>query len=306
MPGAALNRNDKERDVTGLTKLLELFQLEQIEQNIFRGVSHDLGFRALFGGQVLGQALLAAGQTVEPDRQAHSMHAYFLRPGDARAPIVYQVQRIRDGRSFTTRHVLAIQHGRPIFDMSVSFQLPEEGFDHQDKMPEGIDPPETLKNLQQLYGSNDKVPEKVREQMTRVRPVEVRPVNVVEKYNPQPREALKYVWFRAAGEVPDDVRLHQAVLAYASDFELLGTAMLPHGVSFVQDDIMAASLDHSLWIHRPFRVDDWLLYVMTSPNMNNARGLARGQIFSRDGRLVASVMQEGLVRRLQPAAKQGE
>lgn len=292
--------------MTGLTKLLELFQLEQIEQNIFRGVSYDLGFRALFGGQVLGQALMAAAQTVESDRQAHSMHAYFLRPGDARAPIVYQVQRIRDGRSFTTRHVLAIQHGRPIFDMSVSFQLPEEGFDHQDEMPQGIAPPETLKNLQQLYGSNDKVPEKVREQMTRVRPVEVRPVNVVEKYNPQPREALKYVWFRAAGEVPEDVRLHQAVLAYASDFELLGTAMLPHGVSFVQDDILAASLDHSLWIHRPFRADDWLLYVMTSPNMNNARGLARGQIFSRDGKLVASVMQEGLVRRLQPGAKPGE
>lgn len=291
--------------VSRLTKLLELFELEQIEQNIFRGVSYDLGFRSLFGGQVLGQALMAATRTVEPDRQAHSLHAYFLRAGDANAPIVYQVNRIRDGRSFTTRHVLAIQHGRPIFDMSASFQLPEEGFDHQDEMPADIPPPEGLKNVQELYRDNEKVPEKVREQMTRERPVEMRPVNVIEKYNPQPREALKYIWFRAAGGVPDDQRLHQAVLAYASDFELLGTAMLPHGVSFVQDEILAASLDHSLWIHRPFRVDDWLLYRMTSPNMYNARGLARGQIFSRDGTLVASVMQEGLIRRLQPGGKQG-
>ncbi|HEX5515704.1 MAG TPA: acyl-CoA thioesterase II [Gammaproteobacteria bacterium] len=287
-------------ELNKLTKLLELFQLEQIEQNIFRGVSFDLGFRALFGGQVLGQALMAANRTVEAERQAHSMHAYFLRAGDAKAPIVYQVTRTRDGRSFTTRHVLAIQHGQPIFDMSVSYQTQEDGFEHQDAMPTGIPEPETLKSFREIYGAAEDVPDYVRDQMTRDRPVEVRPVNVIEKINPTPREALKYTWFRAAGEVPDDPRLHQAVLAYASDFELLGTSMLPHGVSFVQKEIQAASLDHALWIHRPFRVDEWLLYRMNSSNMSNARGLAHGQIFSRDGRLVASVMQEGLVRRLSP------
>lgn len=289
---------------TKLTKLLELFQLEQIEQNIFRGISYDLGFRTLFGGQVLGQALMAATRTVEPDRQAHSMHAYFLRAGDAQAPIVYQVTRTRDGRSFTTRHVLAIQHGQPIFDMSVSFQTAEESFDHQDVMPAGIPEPETLKNVRELYDTAD-VPDIVRDQMTRERPVEMRPVNGAERLVSKPREALKYTWFRADGAVPDDPHLHQAVLAYASDFELLGTAMMPHGVSFIQKDMQAASLDHALWIHRPFRVDEWLLYRMTSSNMSNARGLARGEIFSRDGKLVASVMQEGLIRRLDPSKIRG-
>lgn len=289
--------------MASLSKLLELFELEQIEQNIFRGISDDLGFRQLFGGQVLGQGLMAAARTVDPERQAHSLHAYFLRAGDAHAPIVYQVNRTRDGRSFSTRHVLAIQHGRPIFDLSVSFQVPEDGFEHQDSMPEGIPEPETLKSQQEIYAASDRVPEELREQMTRVRPVELRPVNVIEKFNPEPQEALKYIWFRAAGGVPDDTRLHQAVLAYASDFELLGTSMLPHGVSFIQNDIQAASLDHALWIHRPFRVDEWLLYCMTSPNASNARGLASGRIFSRDGRLVASVMQEGLTRKLSEPRK---
>lgn len=281
-----------------LTKLLEIFQLEQIEHNIFRGVSYDLGFPALFGGQVLGQALMAANHTVDSERQAHSMHAYFLRPGDAHAPIVYQVTRTRDGRSFTTRHVRAIQHGQPIFDMSASYQTQEENFEHQDAMPPGLPEPEGLKNMLELYGDNEQVPEFVRNQILRDRPVEMRPVNVIEKSDPKPREPIKYVWFRAAGKVPEDSRLHQAVLAYASDFELLGTTMLPHGVSFLQKDIQAASLDHALWIHRPFRVDEWLLYSMNSSNMYNSRGLAHGQIFSRDGQLVASVAQEGLVRRL--------
>lgn len=281
-----------------LTRLLEIFQLEQIEHNIFRGVSYDLGFPALFGGQVLGQALMAANHTVGPERQAHSMHAYFLRPGDAHAPIVYQVTRTRDGRSFTTRHVRAIQHGQPIFDMSASYQTPEQNFEHQDAMPQGLPEPESLKNLQELYGDNQGLPDYVRDQMTRDRPVEMRPVSNFEKLNPEPREPFKHIWFRAAGKVPDDPQLHQAVLAYASDFELLGTTMLPHGVSFVQKDIQAASLDHALWIHRPFRVDEWLLYSMHSSNMYNSRGLAHGQIFNRAGQLVASVAQEGLVRRL--------
>jgi acyl-CoA thioesterase-2 len=248
---------------------------------------------------------MAANRTVDSERQAHSMHAYFLRAGDAKAPIVYQVTRTRDGRSFTTRHVLAIQHGQPIFDMSVSYQTREDGFEHQDPMPQGIPAPETLQNLQELYGTAEGVPDYVRDQMTRERPVEMRPVSPIEKHNPEPREPIKYIWFRAAGAVPDDPRLHQAVLAYASDFELLGTAMLPHGVSFIQKDIQAASLDHALWIHRPFRVDEWLLYSMSSSNMSNSRGLAHGQIFTRDGQLVASVMQEGLIRRLSPDWKRG-
>lgn len=288
-----------------LTRLLEIFQLEQIEHNIFRGVSYDLGFPALFGGQVLGQALMAANHTVGPERQAHSMHAYFLRPGDAKAPIVYQVTRTRDGRSFTTRHVRAIQHGQPIFDMSASYQTPEQHFEHQDPMPLNVPEPESLKNLQELYGDREDMPDYVRDQMTRDRPVEMRPVDNFEKLNPEPREPRKHIWFRAAGKVPDDPQLHQAVLAYASDFELLGTTMLPHGVSFIQKDIQAASLDHALWIHRPFRVDEWLLYSMNSSNMYNARGLAHGQIFNRAGQLVASVAQEGLVRRLSAERKRG-
>lgn len=289
---------------TKLSKLLELFQLEQIEQNIFRGISYDLGFRSLFGGQVLGQALMAATHTVDAERQAHSMHAYFLRAGDAHAPIVYQVTRTRDGRSFTTRHVLAIQHGQPIFDMSVSFHVAEESFDHQDAMPAGIPEPETLPNLQELYENAD-VPELIRDQMTRERPVEMRPVEGLDRLGSKPGEALKYTWFRADGAVPDDPHLHQAVLAYASDFELLSTAAMPLGVSFIQKEMLAASLDHALWIHRPFRVDEWLLYRMSSSNMANARGLSRGEIFSRDGRLVASVMQEGLLRRLDPSKQRG-
>ncbi len=282
-----------------LNKLLELFQLEQIEENIFRGVSHDLGFRSLFGGHVLGQALLAAAQTVEPDRHAHSLHAYFLRPGDAHMPIVYQVSRIRDGRGFTTRHVLAIQRGRPIFDMSCSFHIKESGFDHQDPMPLDVPPPESLKTEKEVLESvSHLIPERERYSLTRIRPVESRPVDPMAKVNPEPREPVKYVWFKAAGPMPDDPRLHTAVLAYASDFDLLGASMLPHGVSFMREDIMAASLDHALWIHRPFRVDEWLLYCMDSPSASGARGFTRGKIYTRDGVLVASVAQEGLVRRI--------
>lgn len=279
------------------SRLVDLFELERIDQNVFRGITHDIGFVRLFGGQVLGQGLMAAARTVEPDRLAHSMHAYFLRPGDAFAPVLYQVTRTRDGRSFSTRHIQAIQDGRSIFDMSVSFHTPEKSFDHQDPMPAGIPGPETLKSLRELNADNPEMPDFLSDRIGKARPVEMRPVNGAEKPNPEPAEALRYTWFRVKETLPDEPCLHHAALAYASDFELLGTALMPHGVSFIQKEILSASLDHSVWLHRPFRADDWLLYRMSSPNMANARGLLRGEIFSRDGQLVASVMQESLIRR---------
>ena len=283
--------------MTGLEALLQIFELEPIEEDIFRAVSYDLGFPNLFGGQVVGQALLAAARTVAPEREAHSLHAYFMRAGDAKAPVVYQVARPRDGRSFTTRHVTAVQHGRPIFEMSASFQIREQGYEHQIPMPEDVPPPEELKSHRELYEAKaDRLPDRLRETLLCERPVEIRPARPIPEIKNEPREPIKQLWFRAAGPVPDDPQLHQAVLAYASDFELLGTSMLPHGVTFFEGKVQAASLDHALWIHRPFRVDDWLLYDTDSPNASNARGLNFGRIFSRDGTLVASVAQEGLVR----------
>jgi acyl-CoA thioesterase-2 len=277
--------------VNELKKLLEIFELEPIEQNIFRGVSYDLGFPNLFGGQVLGQALIAAARTVEPERSAHSFHAYFLRPGDAKAPIVYQVNCIRDGGSFTTRHITAIQHGRPIFDMSASFQLPEAGFEHQDSMPADVPPPGDLKSQQELHADNNG---RLPDTLVVSRPVEIRPVIP----SAGDREAARSrSWFRSIEPMPADPRMHQALLAYASDFELLATALLPHSVSPMRGEIFGASLDHALWIHRPFRIDDWLLYDRHSPNACNGRGLGWGKIYSRDGRLVASVAQEGLIRK---------
>lgn len=274
-----------------LKKLLKIFELEPIEQNIYRGVSYDLGFPNLFGGQVLGQALLAAARTVETERSVHSFHAYFLRPGDAKAPVVYQVNCIRDGGSFTTRHILAIQHGRPIFDMSASFQLPEAGFEHQDTIPADVPPPEDLKSQKELHiDSEGRLPD----DLAVSRPVEIRPVPPSEGDHEAARNRS---WFRSIGPMPDDPRMHQALLAYASDFELLLTALLPHGVAPTRREIFGASLDHALWIHRPFRIDDWLLYDRHSPNACNGRGLSWGKIYSRDGRLVASVAQEGLIRR---------
>jgi len=271
--------------------LLKIFDLEPIERNIFRGVSHDLGLPNLFGGQVLGQALIAAARTVDAERPPHSCHAYFLRPGDAAAPVVYQVNCIRDGGSFTTRHILAIQHGRPIFDMSASFQVPEQGFEHQDAIPGNLPPPEDLETRQVLYADrNGRLPESP----SVSRPIEIRPITPA----PDDHEAgNSRCWFRSITAVPDDPGMHQALLAYASDFELLATATLPHGVSLRDGSLFAASLDHALWIHRPFRMEDWLLYDIHSPNACSGRGLSWGRVYSRDGRLVASVAQEGLIRK---------
>lgn len=277
-----------------LKDLLQLLRLERIEDNIFRGESRDIGSAQVFGGQVLGQALSAAHHTVD-GRVAHSLHAYFLRRGDAQAPIVYEVDRSRDGGSFSVRRVVAIQHGRPIFNLAASFQRPEKGLEHQAQMPEvegpdGISdvtdlPPDVLKQL----------PDKMRRYLIAERPFEFRPLQPV-LVRGEKRPPVKHVWIKAVDHLPDDYSLHQNLLAYVSDYELLGTSVLPHGLSFGADNVQMASLDHALWFHRPFRVDEWLLYSFESPNASGARGLAHGRFFTVDGTLVASAAQEGLIR----------
>jgi len=277
--------------------LLHLLNLERIEENIFRGPSRDIGSPTVFGGQVLGQALRAAAYTVPPERRAHSLHAYFILPGDPNAPIVYLVERLRDGRSFTTRRVTAIQHGRPIFNLSASFQVEEPGVAHQDPMPE-VPPPEELISEAELRRQlAEQVPEVLRPFLLHERPIEIRPVEPVNLLFPEKRPPRRHAWIRAAGTLPDgDPALHQSVLAYASDFGFMGTAMLPHGLSFLQPHVQAASLDHAMWFYRPFRADEWLLFAMESPVAAHARGLNRGLFFRRDGTLVAAVVQEGLMR----------
>lgn len=277
-----------------LDELVSLLSLETIEENLFRGVSQDLGLRQLFGGQVIGQSLSAASQTVAADRHVHSMHGYFLRPGDASLPVVYQVDRVRDGGSFSTRRVMAIQRGRPIFTCAASFQLPEEGFEHQLAMPD-VPAPDELPGSHEGSPAGDGLRERLRFQI----PIEIRPVRPIDPDHPEPREPLKYAWFRTDGRLADNPALHKYLVAYASDFGLLTTALLPHGVSFWQRQMQVASLDHALWFHRDIRADEWLLYVMESPWGGNGRGFCRGSIFNRQGELVATVAQEGLIRQRQ-------
>lgn len=279
-----------------LQELLELLQLEKIEENLYRGQSQDLGFGAVFGGQVLGQALSAAFRTVPDDRVAHSLHAYFLRPGDARRPIVYQVERIRDGTSFTTRRIMAIQKGREICSVAASFQGIEEGFDHQDPMPE-VGGHEGLPSDWDLARQfKDRIPEPLRTKLVCDKPIEIRPIDPVNPFKPTARPPVQHAWLRAAGDLPDQPSIHQFLLTYASDFRLLGTSLLPHGRTFWEPTMQVASIDHSMWFHRPFRMDQWLLHAMDSPAAAGARGLNRGSIFTADGVLVASVAQEGLIR----------
>lgn len=280
-----------------LVALLKLLELEKVEENIFCGQSQDLvGLGNVFGGQVLGQALSAASQTVPQERSAHSLHAYFMRLGDASRPIVYTVDRIRDGRSFTTRRVIALQKGRAIFSMAASFQIDEAGFDHQDQMPnvpgpEGI--PTALSLARQVA---DQLPENIRQRLVCEKPIEMRPINPVAPFAPEKMPPENYVWFRAISPMPDDSAIHRYMLAYASDFNLVATTLYPHGHTYWQPHIQAASLDHAMWFHRDFRMDDWMLHVITSPNASEARGLSFGRIFTRQGVLVASVAQEGLIR----------
>jgi acyl-CoA thioesterase-2 len=279
-----------------LADLLDVLNLESLEVNIYRGRNRDIGTGRVFGGQVLSQALVAARRTVDGPREAHSLHGYFILPGDLAAPIVYFVDRLRDGASFSTRQVTAIQHGRAIFNLSASFQVAETGFEHQASMP-NVPPPEDLANeLELIRGSADRIPESMRQVLTQDRPIDFRPVSPIDPFQPEKRAPVRYLWLRAIDRLPDDPMIHQAVLAYASDYGLLGTALLPHGVSPRSPTLQLATLDHAFWAHRPFRADEWLLYSMDSPVAAGARGFTRGSFYTRDGQLVASVAQEGLMR----------
>jgi acyl-CoA thioesterase II len=279
-----------------LADLLALLELEALEVNLFRGESRDIGSPQVFGGQVLGQALSAAARTVDAARVVHSLHAYFLRRGDSNAPIVYQVDRSLDGHSFSNRRVVGIQHGEQIFNMAASFQAAEEGFDHQIDMP-AVPQPQTLSDYTGPPADVlVRLPERVRRFFEQPRPFEFRMVQPIDYLRPRRELPLRQMWFRAVGKLPEDEMLHRRLLAYVSDFFLLDTTTLPHGTSFMRPSIVMASIDHALWFHRPLRVDDWLLYAMESPSASGARGFARASVFARDGRLVASAAQEGLVR----------
>ena len=280
-----------------VSDLLALLDLEPLEHNIYRGHNRHIGGTGrVFGGQVMSQALVAAYRTVEEPRIAHSMHGYFILPGDIGAPIVYFVDRLRDGKSFTTRRVTAIQHGRAIFNMSASFQVEETGPEHQVPMPD-VPPPEALESeLAQVRARADSLPAPLRAVLTQDRPIDFRLVTPFDPFEPVVDEPRRMLWLRAIGELGDEPLPNQAVLAYASDYGLLATALLPHALSIYQPGVQVATLDHALWFHRPFRADEWLLYVMDSPAAYGARGFARGLVFSRSGVLVASAAQEGLTR----------
>lgn len=284
--------------MAAVEQLLSILDLEHLERNLFRGRSPQNSWQRVFGGQVVGQALVAASRTVdEQDRPPHSLHAYFLLAGDPKVPIIYEVERIRDGRSYTTRHVKAIQHGSAIFTMSVSFHRGEQGFEHQAiKMPDVLDPDQLPSEAELKERLLPILPEALRGYWERDRPIELRPVDAQRYITPEKREPVQNIWIRANGQINDDPRLHQCVLAYASDFSLLDTALLAHGRMLFDPSLMLASLDHALWFHRPFRADEWLLYAQDSPSAQSGRAMCRGSIFSRDGQLVASVAQEGVIR----------
>ena len=275
--------------------LLDLLDLEPIEENIYRGQNRNIGTGRIFGGQVLAQALVAAARTVGDDRPVHSMHGYFILAGDLDVPVVYFVDTLRDGGSFTTRRVTAIQHGKAIFNLSASFHRPEEGWDHQAPMPAVPDPESLPKELDLVRERAHELPDAIRPYLTQDRPLDIRLVGR-HPFDDSPKEAVRHYWFKAEGTLGDALLEHQAVLAYASDYGLLGAALDPHGVSYRDPRLMVASLDHSIWFHRPFRVDEWLLYATESPIAAGARGFCRGSFYTRDGVLVASTAQEGLMR----------
>jgi len=285
-----------------LDEVVDLLDLEQVEVDIFRGRSPEGERRQrVFGGQVAGQALVAAGRTVPSDRPVHSLHAYFIRPGDPTVPLVYLVERVRDGRSFTTRRVTVVQHGETIFTLSASFHHREPGFEHSDPMPEVPAPEDvepTADRIGRLFGSSA-------EEFLRDSPIDIRhvgPLTLEAERDPSLRSSRSIVWLRANGELPDDPLLHVCLMTYASDMTLLDTVLLAHGVSWATGGIAGASLDHAMWFHRPFRADRWLLYVQDTPTASGARGLARGEVYTQEGRLVVSVVQEGLVRSRQPGS----
>ena len=285
-------------------ELLGLMKLEQIEDNLFRGISRDIGTKRVFGGQVLAQAVLAASNTID-EWNIHSLHAYFLRAGDPDSAIVYDVDRSRDGRSFSSRRVVAIQHGRPIFTLAASFQVEEEGLEHQLEIPDVPAPEDLAPDAVLPREDFDHMPQMLQRWLNRYGPFEFRPVKGSDPFNPVPQPPFKAIWFKLHGELPDDAALHRALLAYVSDFQLIGTATLPHGISWVSGNLMMASLDHAMWYHRDFRLDDWMLYVCDSPSTSGGRGLARGMMYDRHGGLVASTAQEGVIR-VRSSSTEGE
>jgi acyl-CoA thioesterase-2 len=285
---------------TAVQTMLDVLNIEQLEVNLFRGRSPQDRWQRVFGGQVIGQALVAATRTVE-GRSPHSLHAYFLIGGDPKVPIIYEVDRIRDGKSFTTRRVVAIQHGQAIFTLMVSFHNDEAGLEHQSTMPD-VPPPEDLPTEAEIRATVlPSMPEAVQRYYQSARPIELRPVEYGRYLGKKTDDGKFNVWIRATGKLPDDPAIHQCVLAYASDMSLLDAALVPHGRSLFENEFMGASLDHALWLHRPFRADEWLLYAQESPSMTGSRGFSRGLIYRRDGALVANVTQEGLVRIRRPS-----
>jgi acyl-CoA thioesterase II len=277
--------------------LLAILDLEKLEHNLYRGRSPQVGWQRVFGGQVIGQALVAAQRTVDQARHVHSLHCYFMRPGDSSVPIVYQVERLRDGGSFTTRRVTAIQHGEAIFSLEGSFQVDEGGLDHQFEMPTGVPHPDTLMNGREVIAAyGDRVPENIRRYWERERPIEMKPVFLEHYTSREKLPPMQQIWIRVTGPVPDDRTTQSVVLAYLSDMTLLDTSTFAHGCILFDPDIQAASLDHAMWFHRPHRLDGWLLYSQDSPSASGARGFTMGLIYGEDGALVASVAQEGLIR----------
>ncbi|WP_256383066.1 acyl-CoA thioesterase II [Photobacterium toruni] len=279
-----------------LDELLTLLQLEQIERELFRGQSENLGLPQVYGGQVIGQSLSAAQQTVDPERHLHSFHSYFLLPGNPEKPIIYDVETLRDGRSFSTRRVKAIQNGRPIFYLTASYQADEQGFEHQSTMPNVVGPEGLASESDLVESIAQYLPPKIVETFGHQRPIEVRPVTVVNPLKPTIEDPKQYLWIKTNGEMPNDLSIHQYMLAYASDWGFLTTSLHPHGVTLFSPNMQVATIDHSMWFHRPFKVDEWLLYVIDSPSASGSRGIVRGEIYNQQGQLVASAVQEGLIR----------
>lgn len=288
---------ERAQDPQGLVdQLTRLLDVERIDTDLYRGPRQPGGVGRVFGGQVIAQALQAAQRSVEDDKLAHSLHAYFMRPGDENHPIIYRVVRDFDGRSFANRRIIAMQDGKPILNMTASFQLPADGLHHQEAMPDVPDPDSLQSERDLREAIRDEVPEKFRRFFLRARPIEIRPVNPRNWFKPVKSEPVQHSWFRVVAPLSNDPALHRAMLTYATDMTLLGTCMLPHGVSWMTGQVQTASLDHAVWLHEPFRFDEWLLYTTDSPWAGHSRGFNRGRIYARDGRLVASVAQEGLVR----------
>lgn len=284
-----------------IEELKELLDVEELDTGLYRGARQKGGRGRVFGGQVIAQALMAAAKSTDPGRRAHSLHAYFMRAGDEALPIIYRVVRDFDGRSFSNRRIIAMQRGEPILNMTASFHVPEEGMAHQDEMPD-VPPPESIETQNQFFERHrDSLPERMARWLTRPRAIEIRPIDPEPPMDPRPRPAVGHAWFRAAAPLDADPAMHRAVLAYATDMTLLGTCLLPHGVNWIRDELQTTSLDHAVWLHEDLRADDWLLYATDSPWAGHARGFNRGRIFTREGRLVASVAQEGLVRRRRSA-----